>query len=60
MPLSDNSQVILDALVVDVLVLLKVGDLNLATSGGLRKGTERCLDGSRLSMKKNRGRFESR
>lgn len=29
LPLSDNGQVILDALVVDVLVLLKVGDLDL-------------------------------
>lgn len=52
MPLFDNGQVILNALVVDVLVLLKVGDLDLA-SGSLGKGAERSLDGSSLSMMKD-------
>jgi hypothetical protein len=46
--LSDNGEVILDALVVDVLVLLKVGHLDLTgrAGGSLCKGAERSLDGS--------------
>ena len=58
LPLSDHSQVVLDALVVDVLVLLKVGHLDLAgrVGGSLRKGAERSLDGGGLCRwKKKKG-----
>jgi hypothetical protein len=51
LPLSDDSEVILDALVVDILVLLKVGHLDLAgrrSNSSLRERAEGCLDGSRL------------
>jgi len=51
LPLADNGKVILDALVVDVLVLLEVGHLDLAGSastGSLGKGADGSLDGSSL------------
>jgi hypothetical protein len=50
LPLSDDGEVVLNALVVDVLVLLEVGHLDLAgrASGGLGEGADRSLDGSSL------------
>jgi hypothetical protein len=51
LPLADNGEVVLNTLVVDVLVLLHVGHLDLLGSRGsgrLGKGAKGSLDGSSL------------
>lgn len=53
MPLADNGEVVLNTLVVDVLVLLHVGHLDLLGSRGsgrLGKGAKGSLDGSSLCV----------
>ena len=53
LPLADNGEVVLNTLVVDVLVLLQVGHLDLASSasaGSLGKGANGSLDGSSLNI----------
>ena len=52
LPLSDDGQVVLNTLVVDVLISLKVGHLDLAgrASGGLSKGAKGSLDSRSLTM----------
>ncbi len=61
LPLSDDGQVVLDTLVVDVLISLKVGHLDLAgrASGSLGKGAKGSLDGSRLYSREKRKRMNS-
>jgi len=61
LPLANNGKVVLNALVVDVLILFQVGDLNLLGrrgGGRLGKGAKGSLDGSSLRHRENNDKYE--